>query len=188
MATITKQWCAWDADTGKVSYQFDNTVSTGFPFGKLTALTWTNSSANQQLITITLEPGVTSADIPAGTVTSIPVAAGLKAPISNGQPVVVGGVTFTASANGAVGATSIAVQSQAVGALIPSGSQVEQPLPAVTIPASGQTAPVPAFYGGGNVGSTGSVSVAAAGVPMIQVTTPHGTFVTVPATLNCAGN
>lgn len=188
MATVTKQWCSWDADAGTVSYQFDDTVATGFPHGKLTAFTWANGSSNLQLITMTLEPGVTSADIPAGTVTSIPVAAGLKTPVVSGTPINVGGASFTASGNEAVGATSIAVQSQVIGVLIPSGSQVENPLPSVTIPASGQTAPLPAFYGGGQVGSNGSVSVASANVPMQQITSHGINFVTIPATLNCAGN
>lgn len=185
MATITKQWCSGDADTATISYTFDNTVATGFPHGKLTGISWANSSADPQFAIITLLPGSTSADTPAGTITSLPVSAGLVTPVPSGQPVVVGGVTFIANGNAAVGATSIAVQSQVTSVDIPSGSQIQVPLPRITIPASGQTSTAPALFGGGTLNSTGSVNVTPLAIPMQQITTPHGNFVQPPANLAC---
>ena len=187
MATVTKQWCSWDSDEGTVSYSYDDTVSAGFPHGKLTAFVWANSSVDQQLITITLEPGTTASDL-SGSVTSIPLAAATLTPTPNGATVAIAGVNFTASGNSPTGSTSITVTAQDPGTTIPAGSQVEVPLPTLTIPASGGTATLPVFYGGGTVNSSGSVSVSGFGVPMQQITTPHGTFVAIPANLDCAGN
>lgn len=193
MAIITKQWCGWGGtdgsgnDNGKVSYQYDDTVSAGFPHGKLTAFTWVNGSSIAELITLTLRPGDTGTPINVGAVTSIPLAVASATPVPNGATVQVGGVSFVANGNTAVGAAAIAVQSHSIGAQIPAGSQVTVPLPAITIPALGQTAPLPAFYGGGTVNPTGSVNLTAVGVPMIQFTAHGQNFVAVPADLTCTG-
>lgn len=188
MATVTKTWCDFANDNGSITYSFDSTVSSGFPHGKMTSIAWANAAAQPETVRITLEPGQTGADLQAGVVNSIPLAAASPVPMASGETVVVGGVSFTTSAVVVVGATSIPVTSQSIGALIPAGSSVESPLPEVTIPASGQEGHLPAFFGGTAISSTDSVNLTNLGIPMQTITGLGGHTLTVPpADLGCAG-
>lgn len=189
MATVTKRWCQWADDTGFVEYTYDDTVSSGFPHGKLTGFNWTNPSSTPEILRMTLEPGVTGAVLSAGVVSSIPLAAGSPVPFLSGEPVVVAGVTFAINSNAAVGATSISVTPQSIASSIPSGTPVECPLPEISIPAAGQQGNLPAFFGGQAINSSQSIGVSNLGIPMQTLTGHGGTTLTVPpATLGCAGD
>lgn len=193
MATQIKQWCGWGGtdgaghDLGSVSYQWDDTVAAGFPFGKLTAFTWANGSAIPEQVTLTLRPGALASSVAVGTVTSLPLAAGSACPVPVGTQVQLssGPTVFTVATAVKVGDTAIAVTSQSNPSLIPAGTLLFCPLPAITIPASGQTAPLPAFYGGGTVGSSGSVNLTPLAVPMMQITSHGLNFVVPPADQTC---
>lgn len=185
MTILTKQWCQWGGGNGKVSFSYDDTVAAGFPFGKMTAITWQNSSTTAELVSMTLRPGDTGSTINAGTVSSIPLAAGSRVPLLTGMTVLVGAFAFTASGNVAVGGTSIPVTPQAIGSPIPAASTVYVPLPAITIPAFGQTAQLPPFYGGGTVQPTDTVNIAGQNIPMGQITSHGQQFPDPPADLTC---
>jgi hypothetical protein len=186
MAIINKPLGSWDSDLGTLTYDYDDTVTTGFPFGKFVGFRWDNGAPYSVAVQLTLEPGVTSADMLAVLVTAIPMGGGLKTPIYAGLTAVVGGIdfggiSFTVAANAAVGATAIAVTGQTLLDVLPSGSQVQQPMPPFVIPASGGTATESAFYSNLVVGSTDSVNLTSLNVPMISYVSHGITFVALPA-------
>jgi hypothetical protein len=188
MAIITKFFTTWDSDRGKVGFRYDDTVAAGFPFGQWTAIGWQNLSQLPRTVQLTLLPGVTSADL-SGTVTSIPVAAGLLTPIPSGATVVIGGVSFTTTAGRAVGGVTIPVSSTVLGSTILSGSAIAVPLPNVTIPSQGQTSVLDAIYGGATITSTDIVNLTNRNIPMVsQPTKGGGTIAWVPAALASGGS
>ncbi len=187
MAIITHQWCGLTGDQGHVSYSYDDTVTSGFPHGKMTAFVWVNDTDQPGLVRMTLQPGVTDSDLVAGLVSSIPLAAASPVPTLSGETVMVADVSFTANASAAVGVTSLSVTPQVIDTLLLAGSEVNAPLPDITIPEQGGSATLPAFFGGGNVSSSGSLNLTNLGIPMQQVQGKLGPIIVPPAILGCAG-
>lgn len=184
MALQQKQWCAWDNDLGSVSYTYDDVSLI------LQSIDWNNQSQFGQLVTVTLLPGITSAAIGPGNVTSIPLAAGSLVPLAANQTIqlVVGGssTSFIVSKAVNVGDLSITVTRQNVAQAIPSGAQVEAVLPSIAIPPVGQQAVEPPPYNV-TLGSSGSVSIANQSIPMVTITSHGLQFLTPPAILTCSG-
>lgn len=180
MATVTKQWCSWDSDQGKVNFSYDDVTH------NLLSIGWVNNSQLGQQVILTLRPGSTASAL-SGSINSIPLAAGSLVPLASGEIVQLdANNSFTLTKAVHVGDTSMTVSRQTVQGNIPAGTPVVSVMPTIEIPPVGQQAVEPPPYNV-TLGSTGSVNLSNQGIS-VQSVVSHGiTYWFPPADLTCLG-
>lgn len=186
MGLITRQFTSWAEDTATASYTVDDVAHL------VVSVQWDNPSGEGQLLFPGLNMGTLASDVGPGEVTELELAHGIGVPLTVGQPLTLedndgNAGAFTVAAPVTVGDTVIPVNPVTLDVAISAAAGPMAPLPTIPAPASGDTATLPDFYGGGSVGSTDSVDFTPLGIPSRTQTGLHGVQEVFPGGIGAGG-